>query len=337
MERALGRSSCTRTSAARRASTTCGRSPRRRSATRSNQEEFLERRASARGSRSRAVDARRRRATATSPRSTRPRSPTASALDIGGGSMQLTRVEGRQRADAALVAAGRGADDRALPGGEHASSPSSSRRCARTSPRSSRDAGVAARRGRDGGGWSASAARSATWRPPRSSPPSLPSFTVQGFRSAQGARRAGRALRELPAAERGEVPASSRGAPTSSSPAPSSIEAVMEDGGFDALEATEAGLREGVFFERCSPAATRRCSTTCAARSVLNLAAQYHPEFAHTEHVAAARAGDVGRRSPRPAATPATRASATCCGRRRCCTTSAWRSTTTTTTSTRAT
>ena len=41
------------------------------------------------------------------------------------------------------------------------------------------------------------------------------------------------------------------------------IQAVMEAGGFDALEATEAGLREGVFFEACS--ATRRCSTTCAS------------------------------------------------------------------------
>ena len=36
-------------------------------------------------------------------------------LDLGGGSMQLTRVEGRRGGRRPLVAAGRGADDRALP------------------------------------------------------------------------------------------------------------------------------------------------------------------------------------------------------------------------------
>ena len=61
----------------------------------------------------------------------------------------------------------------------------------------------------------------------------------------------------------------------------------MEVGGFDALEATEAGLREGVFFDDAARrAATRRCSTTSARASVLNLAAQYHADVAHTEHVA---------------------------------------------------
>ena len=64
------------------------------------------------------------------------------------------------------------------------------------------------------------------------------------------------------------------------------VQTVMELGAFDALEVTEAGLREGVFFERCSTARTRRCSRTSAAQSVLNLAAQYDADFAHVEHVA---------------------------------------------------
>ena len=45
--------------------------------------------------------------------------------------------------------------------------------------------------------------------------------------------------------------------------------ALLEAGGFDGLEVTEAGLREGVFFERLlarRPRA-RRCSRTCAARA----------------------------------------------------------------------
>ena len=50
------------------------------------------------------------------------------------------------------------------------------------------------------------------------------------------------------------------------------VQGVLQAGGFDALEATEAGLREGVFFERllggdAGPASARRCSTTCAARA----------------------------------------------------------------------
>ena len=45
------------------------------------------------------------------------------------------------------------------------------------------------------------------------------------------------------------------------------VQTVLEVGGFDAIEVTEAGLREGVFFELATSPATRRCSTTCAARA----------------------------------------------------------------------
>jgi exopolyphosphatase/guanosine-5'-triphosphate,3'-diphosphate pyrophosphatase len=54
----------------------------------------------------------------------------------------------------------------------------------------------------------------------------------------------------------------------------------MEAGGFDAFEATEAGLREGVFFERLGLADDVRSA------AVRNLAAQFHADFAHTDHVA---------------------------------------------------
>jgi len=61
------------------------------------------------------------------------------------------------------------------------------------------------------------------------------------------------------------------------------IDAVLEAGGFEGFEATEAGLREGVFFERLHP---EGLSSDVRRDAVLNLAAQYHADFVHSEHVA---------------------------------------------------
>jgi exopolyphosphatase / guanosine-5'-triphosphate,3'-diphosphate pyrophosphatase len=77
------------------------------------------------------------------------------------------------------------------------------------------------------------------------------------------------------------------------------VQGVLLAGGFDGLEVTEAGLREGVFFERLL---ADRSSSAAAVppipddrpplfadlrrTSVLNLAAQYRPDAAHTDHVA---------------------------------------------------
>ena len=62
------------------------------------------------------------------------------------------------------------------------------------------------------------------------------------------------------------------------------IDGVMEAGGFDALEATEAGMREGVFFETLLGEPPRFADVRRAA--VRNLAAQYHTDVVHAEHVA---------------------------------------------------
>ena len=42
------------------------------------------------------------------------------------------------------------------------------------------------------------------------------------------------------------------------------VAAAIEHGGYDALEVTEAGLREGVFFEQLLGGRDPPCSTTCA-------------------------------------------------------------------------
>ncbi|HSZ69210.1 MAG TPA: Ppx/GppA phosphatase family protein [Solirubrobacteraceae bacterium] len=93
--------------------------------------------------------------------------------------------------------------------------------------------------------------------------------------------------------------------------------AVLDAGGFERLEVTEAGLREGVFFERHlagdaqggggdlpgdggNPAGDADRAEGVAREplfadvrraSVLNLAARYHMDAAHTQHVAALALG----------------------------------------------
>ena len=64
------------------------------------------------------------------------------------------------------------------------------------------------------------------------------------------------------------------------------IEAVLDAGGFDALEVTESGLREGIFFEHLLRHATPALFDDVRRSSVLNLAASYRVDPRHTEHVA---------------------------------------------------
>jgi exopolyphosphatase/guanosine-5'-triphosphate,3'-diphosphate pyrophosphatase len=59
---------------------------------------------------------------------------------------------------------------------------------------------------------------------------------------------------------------------------------VLEAGGFEGVEVTEAGLREGVFFSRLL--APGELFDDVRRQSVLNLAGLYHVDHAHTEHVA---------------------------------------------------
>jgi exopolyphosphatase/guanosine-5'-triphosphate,3'-diphosphate pyrophosphatase len=60
----------------------------------------------------------------------------------------------------------------------------------------------------------------------------------------------------------------------------------MEAGGFEAMEVTEAGLREGVFYETLLDGADPPLFEDVRRASVINLAAAYHADFTHTEHVA---------------------------------------------------
>jgi exopolyphosphatase/guanosine-5'-triphosphate,3'-diphosphate pyrophosphatase len=69
------------------------------------------------------------------------------------------------------------------------------------------------------------------------------------------------------------------------------VQSVLEAGGFDGLETTEAGLREGVFFERLLADRSPPLFEDVRRVAVLNLAAQYHVDGPHTRHVAALALG----------------------------------------------
>jgi exopolyphosphatase / guanosine-5'-triphosphate,3'-diphosphate pyrophosphatase len=110
----------------------------------------------------------------------------------------------------------------------------------------------------------------------------LPSFGVQGFRITRKALDAlVERLASMPAAERRKVPGVKPERGDVILAAAVVIQSVMAYGGFKAIEATEAGLREGVFFaERGDLPGDVR------AGAVRNLAAQYDTDFQHAEHVA---------------------------------------------------
>jgi exopolyphosphatase/guanosine-5'-triphosphate,3'-diphosphate pyrophosphatase len=86
-------------------------------------------------------------------------------------------------------------------------------------------------------------------------------------------------LAALPASERASVPGIKPARADLILAGALVVQGVLKAGDFAGLEATEAGLREGVFFEDL-----RRTS-------VMNLAARYNVDAAHTRHVAALALG----------------------------------------------
>jgi len=64
------------------------------------------------------------------------------------------------------------------------------------------------------------------------------------------------------------------------------VQQVLRSGGFDGIETTEAGLREGVFFASALSGRDQPLFEDVRRASVLNLAAQYDPHARHTRHVA---------------------------------------------------
>jgi exopolyphosphatase/guanosine-5'-triphosphate,3'-diphosphate pyrophosphatase len=116
----------------------------------------------------------------------------------------------------------------------------------------------------------------------------LPNVGVQGFVIARDA------LEEL-IEELAARPASKRGAVPGIKPDRGDVilggalvlAASMEHGGFDGVEVTEAGLREGIFFERLLEDRRPPLFEDVRRASVHNLASRFHPQPDHVRHVAA--------------------------------------------------
>jgi exopolyphosphatase/guanosine-5'-triphosphate,3'-diphosphate pyrophosphatase len=127
----------------------------------------------------------------------------------------------------------------------------------------------------------------------------LPSNGVQGMVIERKALdELTQRLASLPAAERSSIPGIKPARADLVLAGAVVLQGVLTAGGFEGLETTEAGLREGVFFERlladhwpaigaAGDSADRSPLFDDVRRtSVLNLAARYHPDLAHTRHVA---------------------------------------------------
>jgi exopolyphosphatase / guanosine-5'-triphosphate,3'-diphosphate pyrophosphatase len=207
------------------------------------------------------------------------------ALDIGGGSMQLTRVNDRRATTAgswrlgAVVTTERFLSDaRAKP--KHlralrahvAEELASARWLSPDAGGSLAGVGGAVRN-------LAAAAMLAAGQP---------SYGVQGFRLERAALGdLVDTLAELSPAERRRVPGIKPERGDVILAGAVVVQSVMELGGFDAVEVTDAGLREGVFFSVLLEGEDPPLFEDVRRASVLNLAAQYHADMAHTEHVAA--------------------------------------------------
>ncbi len=93
-------------------------------------------------------------------------------------------------------------------------------------------------------------------------------------------------LAALPSSERGTVPGIKPGRGDIILAAALVLETVLELGGFAGIEATEAGLREGVFLARTLLAGAEPLVPDVRAAGVRNLAIQYESDMTHVEHVA---------------------------------------------------
>ena len=202
-------------------------------------------------------------------------------LDLGGGSLQLVQVEGRQAGELRSWPLGAvRMTERFLPGDEPAK---------RKQLNALRDH-VAAEL--EAAPWLAETERlvaiGGTVRNlavAAQIAAGIPTFGVQGFRLDRDALdELVATLAELPPAERAKVPGIKAARGDLILAGAATIQTVLREGDFDALEVTEAGLREGVFFER--HLAPSGLFPDVRGASVRNLALQYSADdLAHVEHV----------------------------------------------------
>lgn len=110
---------------------------------------------------------------------------------------------------------------------------------------------------------------------------------IQGFLiSAQALAALVDTLAALPAGERRGVPGIKPGRGDIILAAAVTLQTVVEVGGFAGIEATEAGLRDGIFLARTILGEDEPRFADVRRAAVRNLAVQYESDLPHTEHVA---------------------------------------------------
>lgn len=210
------------------------------------------------------------------------------ALDLGGGSLQLVEVEGRHaRAAGSWRLGAVRTTERFLPGErakprqlralrEHAVAELARADWLRPSPVASNE-----RRLVGIGGAVRNLAAAAQYAQ------KLPAYGVQGFRlTREVLEELIERLAGLPASKRGTLPGIRPERGDVILAAAVVLAAVLDAGGFDAIEATEAGMREGAFFATLLEDRDPPLFEDVRRASVLNLAEAYHADLAHTRHVA---------------------------------------------------
>ena len=208
------------------------------------------------------------------------------ALDLGGGSMQLVRVEDRFDRQAASWQLGAvRTSERFLPGD-------------RVRPRQLRalrahvrselaSAPWVADAGADGRGMAAIGGTIRNLAAAARLAAGLPSSGVQGFRLRRAALDAlVERLAGLSSAERRRVPGIKPERGDVILGGAVVVQTVMEIAGFDELEVTEAGMREGAFFASLLGDRPHPLFPDVREASVDNLAAQFHADMPHSRHVA---------------------------------------------------
>jgi exopolyphosphatase / guanosine-5'-triphosphate,3'-diphosphate pyrophosphatase len=109
---------------------------------------------------------------------------------------------------------------------------------------------------------------------------------IQGFViTAEALDKLVTTLAALPASERHTVPGVKPGRADIILAAALTLQTVVRVGGFAGIEATESGLREGIFLARTILGEGSPLFADVRQAAVRNLAIQYESDLAHTEHV----------------------------------------------------
>ena len=238
-------------------------------------------------------------------------------LDIGGGSIQALRIEGRRLADAHSLRLGAvRVSERFLPDEKASSKQMKALRAHAAAELEALGWWSGGGRLVGIGGTIRNLAAAAMKRL------DIPDIDVQGFQLTRDA------LEELidelaarPASKRDQVKGIKYDRADVILGGALVLATALDEGGFDAIEVTEAGLREGVFFERLL--GEDSCSTTCAPSPSTTSRTASGTTASTTCTCGRCRARCSTAWRP-PACTTSAPRSASCSGPPACCTTSAW-------------